>query len=103
MRSMAAHDVPGSELGGLAVVHLDVETTLQHQLKVVDLARRGALDRLQGCRPAKVGLEDAATEGQGPYPHQRDGPPGESAQLVRLVEGPLLDGAAGSQGLLGHD
>ena len=59
------HDVARPELGGLAIVHLDVEATLQHELEVVDLARRRALDRLQGCRPAESGLEDAATDGQG--------------------------------------
>jgi hypothetical protein len=50
-------DVAGHDLGGLAVVHLDVEATLHQQLKMVDLARGRALDRLQGRRPAKARLE----------------------------------------------
>jgi hypothetical protein len=52
--------IAGPELGGLAVVHLDVEATLHQQLKMVDLARGRALDRLQGRRPAKARLEDGA-------------------------------------------
>ena len=37
------HDVAWPEFGGLAVVHLDVEAALQHQLKMVDLARGSSL------------------------------------------------------------
>jgi len=63
------HDVAGPELDGLATVHLDVEAPLQHQLKMVDLARGGSLDRLQGRRPAKARLEDAASHRHGAHVH----------------------------------
>src|SRR6266542_2396942 len=95
-------DVAGPDLGGLAVVHLDVEATLHQQLKVVDLARGRALDRLQGLRPAKARLEDAATDCQGADADQCDEPLGKSAHLIRRVQALLLDGSAGTPVALEH-
>jgi hypothetical protein len=76
-------------------------TARHHQLKMVELARGRSLDRLQGRRPAKARLEDAATHRHGAYVHQVDGSLGKSANVIRRVEA-LLDGSAGTSVAFEH-
>ena len=63
---------------------------------MVNLARGRALDGLQGRRPAKARLEDAATHRHGAQVHQVDDPVGKSAHVVRCVKALLLDSGAGT-------